>query len=317
MTDPVGSECPPRRNGAAGHELERPSPRRSPRLVRAAVREGERPALHDHLVRGTPTVRIARRDRWPVAWAGLIAVFLVGALLKPWEGPSLAASSSEPAAPATSAAGPSAGPEVLADLRAHCQDPLGWRVYSRELGIGRQVRTWSSVEPVKRATGPADPAIPVVLLGPVVDALGYCSPWTGSERPPADARPSAWRRDAAGGGAGLTAIRLRTIAPDHPSILGALFGPLAGQGPGASLAPGPGASDPRSAAGSDAAPAPTRWPAGRYVFALRAAGWERWWAVQVARPDREAPMDAEPGPGPDGTPASDAAASPAIGSAGP
>jgi hypothetical protein len=130
-----------------------------------------------------------------------------------------------------------------------------------------------------------------VALGPFVDAIGYCSPWTGPERPPDDARISAWRNDAAGSAGGMTVLPLRAIAPDVPTVLGAVFGP-------------PEAS--RPAAGASRAPDPNAagWPAGGYVFALRAAGWERWWAVQVAEPDESGPDPAASGNPPASRPAS-------------
>jgi len=196
----------------------------------------------------------------------LILTFLAIAVIKPWVGEALA-----PAPPpfptVASTPVPLIGPDPLADLREHCQEPLGWRVYSRETWLGRAVRTWRSVEPVSRVTGPGDPAIPAVPLGPTVEALGYCSPWTAAERPPADARVTAWRRgDAARGGEGPVLVTLRAIAPDEPTPLGALF-----------AATDAGRELPAGAAGG--------WPAGRYVFAVRATDWQRWWVVEVAAPD--------------------------------
>lgn len=277
-------------------------PEREDASHRTPTSDRERPAVHDHLARSTPTVRIAGRDHWPVAWAGLIGLFLVVALIKPWVGPAVGAPSFEPVAAGPAAPAPSVAPDLLAGLRDHCQEPIGWRVYSRELWIGRPVRTWRSVEPLARASGPADPAIPIVPLGPFVDALGYCSPWTDPERPPDDARVAAWQRaDAAGGGEGVTVVPLVSIAPDDPTALGALFGARAA------------GSVSGSASSPQATPAPTGWPAGRYIFVLRATDWERWWAVQVSRPDREVPARQAP----DDAPPEDPDDAPATGSASP
>ena len=280
VRDPVGSE-------------RRPEPDLVPPSGRSPARhDRERPAVLNAVTRPAPTVRIAARDRWPGTWAGLIGLFLLGALLKPWDTASLAPPTTEPAAALAPASAPdaSSGPDPLAGLRDHCQDPLGWRVYSHELWIGRRVRTWRSLEPAGRASGPADRAIPLVALGPFVDALGYCSPWSGPERPPEDARISAWRDNVDGGTAGMTAVPLRAIAPDHPTALGALFGRVEPSRPAAS-------------AGAPTA-GPTGWPAGDYVFALRATGWERWWAVQVVPRDEFGPDPAASADPPAARPAS-------------
>lgn len=195
----------------------------------------------------------------------LIVTFLGIALVKPWVGAVLAPAPPLPTVAPTAL--PSLGPDPLAALREHCQEPLGWRVYSRETWLGREVRTWRSVEPLSRVTGPGDPAIPVVALGPSVEALGYCSPWTTAERPPADATVSAWRRnDVARGGEHLVVVTLRAIAPDEATPLGALFAGIdVGRDPPAGAARG--------------------WPAGRYVFAVRARDWQRWWVVEIGVPD--------------------------------
>ena len=279
MRDPVGSEREP------GPDPVRAGGRLPARLDR------ERPAVRNAVTRPAPTVRIAARDRSPGAWAGLIVLFVVAAFLKPWDTASHALAPSGPGLTVSPASHQSSGPDPLAGLREHCQEPLGWRVYSRELWIGRPVRTWRSIEPAGHASGPADRALPFVALGPIVDALGYCSPWTGLERPPENARISAWRDNVDDGTAGMTALPLRAIAPDDPTALGALFVPL---------------EPSRAAASAGRAPNPTLagWPAGGYVFALRATGWERWWAVQVAPPDESSPGPVASGNPPAARPAS-------------
>ena len=57
------------------------------------------------------------------------------------------------------------------------------------------------------------------------------------------------------------------------------------------------------------------WPGGRYVFAIRAPGYERWWGVDVEPPGEIAPPRGvaprgEPGPTPAIEPDGGAAASP-------
>lgn len=224
----------------------------------------------------SPTTRIAGRDRGSAIGAGLIAVFLVVALVKPWSAPD-----DDPGprpvgrADAGVAQTPAPTPD-LSDLRAHCQEPLGWRVYSRENWSGQAVRAWRSVEPVVLADGPLDPRIPVVQLGSGIEALGYCSPWTGAERPPAGATVAAWRlAPTRRGGDPFEALILETIDPQRPTVLGALYGGLPGTPSGSS--PGPVGAG----AGSDR---PAGWPAGRFVFRVVGPDWERWWAVDVAEP---------------------------------
>ena len=118
------------------------------------------PPMTEESGRPTATVRIGGRDPWPLWIGGLIAIFLGLAVAKPWVvgGPAGFPAATPSAANVTVA--PSLGPDPLAALREHCQEPLGWRVYSREAWNGRTVRTWSSVEPAHSATGPRDPTIP-------------------------------------------------------------------------------------------------------------------------------------------------------------
>jgi hypothetical protein len=226
----------------------------------------------------SPTARIARSNRGSTLLGGVLGLFLVLAIAKPWsEAPG------EPrAGPVdipTAAVAPTPAPTAdLSDLRRHCAEPLGWRVYSREAGNVSTLRAWGSVEPRASADGPLDPSIPVVQLGPGIEALGFCSPWTGPERPPSTATVRAWRLlPERRGGDPFVTLSLRSVAPDEPTVLGALFGPLVGPEP----APAPGLG----------------WPAGRYVFVIASPDWQRWWGVDIAEGnlDRVSPS---PPPGP-------------------
>ncbi|HEV7809763.1 MAG TPA: hypothetical protein VGO64_04120, partial [Candidatus Limnocylindrales bacterium] len=169
---------------------------------------------------------------------------------------------------------PSPEPDGLADLRHECADPLGWRVYSHESWTDERVRAWHRLDPVAGATGPLDPGIPVVGIGSGTTALGYCSPWSGSERPPADASVVAWRivdgDGTSGDGAGARdrqaePLALRSIAPTVPTVLGALY-----------------AIVPNGLAST--APELTGWEPGEVVFAMRGSSWQRWWAVNLPAP---------------------------------
>lgn len=218
-----------------------------------------------------PAVRVGGTDRIPLAIGALIGGFLLLALAKPWG----AISSLPPAFPSTSvapslaavAAARTPEPASLLSLREHCQEPLGWRAYSREGRNGRALRAWYSVDPTAQAAGPLDPGIPSVQLGPGIDALGYCSPWSGTELPPDDAIVRAWRLEAAPGKA--TVLGLQSIAPIVPTILGNLY-VVRDDGTRAETR------------ASTVTAGTSGWPAGRYVFALTADDWQRWWAVDIA-----------------------------------
>jgi hypothetical protein len=201
--------------------------------------------------------------------AALIAIFVAVALVKPWPGPG----APRPTPRLTVTPRVIASVDPLAELRLHCQEPPGWRIYSQELWSTLTVRSWRSLEPAYRASGPLDPAIPIVPLAARIDALGYCSPWTPDQRPPDTARIDGWRivipgREADGGQFGPPVAATATLQPlesGWPSVLGALYRPPADEDHGA--------------AGATAV-----WPDGRFVFAVRAPGYERWWAVDVEAP---------------------------------
>ena len=211
------------------------------------------------------TVRLAPRGHGPDVVVVLIAVFVALAIVKPWDhGP--AAPRPTPRLTAAPVAAPSIDP--LDVLRANCQEPPGWRIYSRERWAKLVVRSWKTVDPGYGASGPLDPEIPFVPLPAQIDALGYCSPWTGDERPPADAVVSAWRITLDRGyGTEPSAemIRLQPADPGWPSELGALYGPPVNR------------FDP-------SAIETLGWPGGRYVFAIRAPGFARWWGTDVVPP---------------------------------
>ncbi len=215
----------------------------------------------------TATVLIARRDRRPLVVLFLLVVFLATAIGKPWSWGSPPGDPGSPrldgVAAALATAGDGAGPTALDAtgaaqdrIRAHCQDPLGWRVYTRERWSGAAVRVWRRLEPATTANGPVDPAIPTVEVGPEVAALGYCSPWSGDEEPPIGAVVSAWRIEpGASTPEPIAAVQpLVLVAPAQPTVLGSLFDP---------------------------AGVPGQWPVGRFVFAVRAGDWARWWTVVV------------------------------------
>ena len=247
------------------------------------------------------TVRIGRRDRRPAALAAVLVAFVGLAVAKPWQTP--ASTGPElPTAAAASPGAPGAGaatlePADLAALRHDCQDPNGWRVYSHEVWNGSPVRVWRRLEPDSAASGPLDPGLPVVEIGPIVSAVGYCSPWSGVGRPPDGASIAAWRVTGSDAGARADPVDLVAVAPRVRTVLGALFGPTAarggGPGDGSTAAPGSetaappipttgGAASPGS---GPAGPAGVDWPTGRWVFAVRTTAWARWWEVDILPDD--------------------------------
>jgi hypothetical protein len=224
-------------------------------------------------------VRIADRGRWPLVLTALIAVFLIGAMLKPWASAPRHQALVQAPTPQPTAVSPSVEPDPLAGLRAQCEEPAGWRVYSRGGFLDLAVRVWRSVVPATVAIGPLDPAVPLIQVGPVNKAVGYCAPWTGTERPPDVSLVSAWRLGRDAGGSTAVPVALVRVAPDRASVLGALYaGPADRSGP---------------VGGPDAG-----WPDGRYVFAVRAPTWERWWAIDVLAPG----PGPRPSPGPGSSP---------------
>jgi hypothetical protein len=227
-----------------------------------------------------PVVRIAPRDRVPVVLAVALLAFVAVAVVKPWPSgpPSIGLGPVRPVASETPA--PSPTPDPLADLRRQCEEPLGWRVYTIEDWSGRTLRAWRSLEPATAASGPLDPSIPIVPLGPVIEAVGYCSPWDGAERPPAASLVAAWSVPDPARGGEPEALPVTSIAPNPPSVLGALFAPPPAS-PAVRRPPAGGGPTIRPEATMEPAAA-ARWPGGRYVLELAAPGWTRWWAVEIS-----------------------------------
>ena len=204
-----------------------------------------------------------------IALVAGVTLFLALAIVKPW-----GAGSPGPA--------PTARPEAtrrviavapatdgLADLRSHCDEPFAWRVYSRESQIqGMPFRIWSTVQPATMATTPLDPGVPLVQVGAQLEALGYCAPWSGVDAPPRDVTVRAWAVTPDGpSGPAARPLSLIPVAPAAPSPFTALY----------HLALDAGTTHASAVADQD-------WPEGRYVFAALAAGWQRWWAVEISRP---------------------------------
>jgi hypothetical protein len=220
--------------------------------------------------------------RWRLSLAA-VAAFLVIAVLKPWGTTAPTAGTRGAPSPVPDRQLIAAAPrdDDLADLRSNCDEPFGWRVYSREGRItGMPFRVWSSVTPATSATGPTDPSIPLVQVAPTIEALGYCAPWRGADAPPEGVAVSAWELEPGPRpGDRMTArpLSLVAVAPARPSQFTGLYHEHDASRPGASHDPD------------------ETWPHGEYVFRVSADGWARWWAVEVSLPwASPAPTDGEP-----------------------
>jgi hypothetical protein len=136
----------------------------------------------------------ARNQRLP-ALTALAVVFIGLSILKPW-----GAIGDQPTPPprdfrATPTPAPveptSETPEGVA--APVCLDAGAWRLASLETWRTQDVRVWRAVEPVGEASGPLDPAIPVVpVIALEVGALGWCAPAYGPEKPVGPADVQAW-----------------------------------------------------------------------------------------------------------------------------
>jgi hypothetical protein len=218
-------------------------------------------------------VHLSGADRIPGRLTLVLVVFIALAIVKPWpSGPG------ERPRPAPVLPPPTAVPSVdpLDAVRDDCQEPPGWRTYSREAWSRGQLRSWRSLQPATSATSPLDPAIPAVPFVAAVLELGFCAPWTYPERPADGAIVRAWRilpEISRGEGRRAAPIELRAVGTTLTLPYGGLF---------------------RPPAGSDG----TRWPAGTWVFEVAGPGWERWWAAEI-EPDGESSAI---GPEPSGAP---------------
>jgi len=225
-------------------------------------------------------VRFGSPDRGPGLLLAVLALFVAIAVIKPWpaSGPPAAPRLAVPPPPTVA---PTADP--LAGIRVDCQDPTGWRVFSRESWARGILRSWRTLDPLVAASGPLDPAIPDLPIGPGILALGYCAVWSGAAEPPDGATPRAWVLTASGGAA--QPIQLVPASTTLHPPLGGLYAPP----PGRSVPPRPAATvSPAGSAQPGEPPAGPTWAPGTYVFEMTAPAYQRWWAVTIL-PDSSTP----------------------------
>jgi hypothetical protein len=206
-------------------------------------------------------VRPPVADRGLSIAAGIVALVIALAVLKPWapasgETPAAVPPRAAPAAPNVAArAAPTPRPtdDSAGGLAAPvCLGAGAWRVASLETWREQDVRVWRAVEPIADATGPLDPAIPAVpVVGLDIPALGWCAPAYGPERPVGPAQVTGWIViDGA-----ATELELRQVVPARGATpLAALYRPIARCELGATCPPGQGR------------PVPQGWVSGRVVF---------------------------------------------------
>jgi hypothetical protein len=137
---------------------------------------------------------IAERGR---SIAGVVVALVIGlAFLKPW-GP--AGDPPTPGPPRVVVMPTPAPTPLTIDDSAEglagpvCLGASAWRIASLETWRDQDVRVWRAIEPAGEASGPLDPEIPTVpLLGLEVQALGWCAPAFGAERPIGPAQIDGW-----------------------------------------------------------------------------------------------------------------------------
>jgi hypothetical protein len=235
-----------------------------------------------------PTVKVRQGDRGLTAGAVVAAVFVIVAVLKPWDLLGLAPRPDQPAAPMAPdrsppriASGGSAGGDH--STSDQCYYTSGWRVYTL-LPIGsRNVRSWSAVRPV-RAQGPDDVRIDMArIVADGVPVLGYCTPARGRERPPGSATTSAWQLTEDRLHQELDLVPIQSANPTGRSTQ-ALYRPPWPAGPGE---------------------APL-WLPGRYAFRISdgpEGRYERWFGVEIVSPSVVAAGSPSPRPSPSPSPA--------------
>lgn len=129
--------------------------------------------------------------------AGAIVALVIGlAFLKPWGAAGDVPTPGPPRVIEPAIAGPTPrptddSPEGLAG--PICLGAGAWRVASVETWRDQDVRVWRAIEPVVESSGPLDPAIPTApVFGLEVQALGWCAPAYGSDRPVGPVLVDGW-----------------------------------------------------------------------------------------------------------------------------
>ena len=214
----------------------------------------------------------------------LVAVLVAIAILKPWGPGSAPAPPRVPrtALPVLATPTPRPTNESADGLAAPiCLGAGAWQVASLETWRTQRVRVWRAVEPIADAVGPLDPAIPTVpVVALEIEALGWCAPTYGADRPAGPARVTAWFvLDAI-----AVELQLRQVLPERGTTQVAALYRLRGLCP-----PGPACPTTPTAVTEP-------WRTGRVVFRYEDLGGDRvaWFAADIEI--------LVPAAGPDGSP---------------
>jgi hypothetical protein len=247
-------------------------------------------------------VTVSRRGRGPVLVAALVVAAFLAGLVRPWDWvggarDGAADGAADPGgrpgtivAPSPPGQADGATGPASAYQSPTCAYPSSWRTASLQLWAGREARVWSAAEATP-ADGPVDPAIVFhPLASDVVEAIGWCAPVTGPERPPLAAAGTLFRLE---GGVAVE-VPVDRLEPAAASALGELWVP-------------PAEPDGRR----------LPWPEGRYVIRLATAsgGYERYLGLEVGVPVRGAAPSpsSSPVPSPSSSPAAAESPSPSAG----
>lgn len=196
-------------------------------------------------------------------WALVVAVALAIVLVKPWDLGDALSTPGDQGRTAAATRGPSLVPTATPDraealVETFCLDRGRWLIASIERWRDQTIRVWRALDPATAASGPEDPAIPVMpVVSEGVLELGWCAPSYGDERPIGHASIATWRISG-------TATHELALMRGRPSDAATPFGALY--------------AAPRRPLSSRSA----TWPEGRYVFRHRTDdGAERWFSIDV------------------------------------
>lgn len=261
----------------------------------ASPDDSEAPALDASTGSPLGRVPVGPPGRGLRTLGALLGALLVAAIVKPWDwGASQPIVQHAPATLVSATPAPSATADLSQEGLASsvCLGTDAWRVATIETWrlviagalITQEVRVWRAISPVGSVTDPADPRIPLVGVAAMeLNALGWCAPGNGNDRPTGAVAVTMWRVPPAGA---AEVVPIRQIAPvGGETRLAALYREV---------------SDCIAGYGCSGAGVPLlapAWSAGRYVLRFTDAGTGGvWWFgadVQVI-----APPTAPPGPSP-------------------